>query len=200
VSDAAARVTWRCFPWDPRAAAGQPFSAPYLVPGQTVGRFDLHDRPPVRYLAESPEHAVGELLGAFRGTTFRPAYLRQAGHPLALVEVTLAPTLVARLADCTDPATLGALGIRPDEMADHDRTHTQAIARRLHDAAHLETIGADAPAGLRWWSALTGAWHTTVVFTDRERPGEVRFGVPSPVQPGDPAVLRALAVLGIRMR
>ena len=47
----------------------------------------LRDRPPVRYLAESPEHAVGELLSPFRGTTFHPAYLRQGGRPIALVEV-----------------------------------------------------------------------------------------------------------------
>ncbi len=191
----AARATWRCFPWDPAAAAGAPFSASYLVPGQTVGRFDLHDRPPVRYLAESPEHAVGELLGAFRGTAFRPAYLRQAGHGLALVEVTLAPALESRIADCTDPETLAALGIRPDEMAHHDRTLTQAIARRLHDRSEQEPT-----AGLRWWSALTGAWHTTVVFTDRERPGEVLFGAPRFVAPGDAAVRRALDVLGIRVR
>ena len=193
---AAPRPGWRCFPWDPDARSGAPFSAPYLVPGQTVGRFDLHDRPPVRYLAESPEHALGETLAAFRGTTFRPAYLRQRGHALALVEVTLSPTLVGRIADCTDPAVLAALALRPDDLAHHDRTLTQAIARRLHERG----AATGAPAGLRWWSALTGAWHTTVVFTDRERPGEVAFGEPRPVQARDPAVVRAMSVLGIRVR
>lgn len=186
-------AAWRCFPWDPAAADGAPFSAAFLVPGQTVGRFDLHDRPPVRYLAESPEHALGETLAAFRGTEFRPAYLRQQGRALALVEVTLAPALAARLADCTDPAVLSGLGIRPDELAHHDRRRTQALARRVHQAAA-------AHAGLRWWSALTGAWHTTVVFTDRARPGEVRFGEPVPVTPDDAALQRALSILGIRVR
>jgi hypothetical protein len=150
----------------------------------------------VRYLAESPEHAIGEVLSPFRGTDFRPAYLRQGGRQLALVEVTLGPSLVQRIPDCTDPAVLSALGLRPDELAHHDRTLTQSLARRLH------TRGAAAgdPAGLRWWSALTGAWHTTVVFTDREEPGEVGFGTPRHLQPSDPAVMRALAVLGIRVR
>jgi hypothetical protein len=187
---------WRCFPWDPDAPAGAPFSAAFLVPGQTVGRFDLHDRPPVRYLAESPEHALGEALSPFRGTAFRPAYLRQRGRRLALVEVGLAPTLVARIPDCTDPAVLAGLGLRPDDLAHHDRALTQGIARRLHDRG----AATGDPAGLRWWSALTGGWHTTVVFTDRERPGEVTFGTPRPVEVRDPAVVRALSVLGIRVR
>jgi hypothetical protein len=187
---------WRCFPWDPAAPSGAPFSPRYLVPGQTVGRFDLQDRPPVRYLAESPEHAIGEVLSPFRGTDFRPAYLRQGGRPLALVHAVLTPSLVERIADCTDPAVLSVLGLRPDELAHHDRALTQAIARRLH----ARGAATGDPAGLRWWSALTGAWHTIVIFTDRERNGEVRFGTPRLLQATDDELLRALAVLGIRIR
>lgn len=150
----------------------------------------------MRYLADSPEHAIGEVLGPFRGTDFRPAYLRQAGRGLALVGVTLGPTLAARIPDCTDPAILSALGLRPDELAHHDRTLTQSISRRLH------ALGAATgdPAGFRWWSALTGAWHTTVLFTDRERPGEVAFGAPRHLRSTDAEVMRALTVLGIRVR
>jgi RES domain len=166
------------------------------VPGQTVGRFDLHDRPPVRYLAESPEHAIGEVLSPFRGTDFRPAYLRQGGHRLALVEVTLGASLVARIPDCTDPAVLSELGLKPDELAHHDRRVTQGIARRLHERSGV----AGEVAGLRWWSALTGAWHTTVVFTDRERAGEVASGAPRRLAEGDAELVRALMVLGIRVR
>jgi len=187
-------TVWRCFPWDPDAASGEPFSTTHVVPGQTVGRFDLHDRPPVRYLAESQEHAIGEVLSPFRGTRFTPAYLRQQGHDLALAEVTIAASLVARIADCTDPATLTVLDLRPDDLAHHDRTVTQAIARRLH----ATTLHGDLFAGLRWWSALTGAWHTNVVFTDHELPGEVTFGAPQPLRKDDPALLRALSLLGIR--
>lgn len=162
------------------------------MPGQTIGRFDLHDRPPVRYLAESPEHAVGEVLGPFRGTTFRPAYLRQSGRPLALVEVTLATSLVARIPDCTEPTVLTTLRLRPDQLAHHDRVLTQAVSQALHDAG--------GHAGLRWWSALTGGWHTTVVFTDHERDGDVVFGAPRVLVASDPVVARALAMLGIRAR
>ncbi|MEJ7813247.1 MAG: RES family NAD+ phosphorylase [Gemmatimonadaceae bacterium] len=190
-------MPWRCFPWNPEAAEGEPFSPTYLAPGQTVGRFDLHDRPPVRYLAESPEHAIGETLAPFRGTGFRPSYLRLRHHPLALVEVTLAPEVARRVADCTDPATLAALALRPDELAHHDRTVTQAIARRLHDDP---APGGSRYAGLRWWSAITGAWHTIVLFTDRAPADSVRFGAPRPLTPADPAVRHVLAALGIRVR
>ena len=112
----------------------------------------------LRYLAETPEHAIGEVLSPFRGTTFRPAYLRQHGQALALVEITLASTLTDRIPDCTDPNVLATLGLCPDELAHHDRKITQSIARQLYTEMH---------AGMRWWSALTGAWHTNVVFTDR---------------------------------
>jgi len=39
-----------------------------------------------------------------------------------------------------------------------------------------------------------------VVFTDRERAGEIAFGTPWHLEPTDPAVMRALSVLGIRVR
>jgi hypothetical protein len=187
---------WRCFPWDPAATGGAPFSPSYLVPGQTVGRFDLRDRPPVRYLSELPEHAVGEILSPFRGTTFHPSYLRQQGHALGLVEVGLSQRLTDHLADCTDPVMLSLLGLRPDELAHHDRTVTQSIARRLHDA----TASHGGYSGLRWWSALTGAWHTTVLFTDRELAGDLRWRVPRVLSPDDPLVVRALSILGVRVR
>jgi hypothetical protein len=108
--------------------------------------------------------------------------------------VTLAASLIARIPDCTDPEVLTAFGLRPDELAHHDRGLTQAIARRLHDRG----AATGNPAGLRWWSALTGAWHTIVVFTDRELTGEVAFGRPRHLEATDPEVVRALTALGIR--
>lgn len=166
------------------------------MPGQRVGRFDLDDAPPVRYLADTPDHAIAEMLSGFRGTDFHESYLRKSGYPLALVEITLSASLVARIPDCTDPQVLSAHGLRPDQLAHHDRALTQSVARDLHSRA-LVTAG---PAGLRWWSALTGAWHTTVVFTDHERPGEVAFGAPQLLRASDPVLGTARTVLGIRWR
>lgn len=148
---------WCCFPWDSNAGSGQPFSPLYLHPGQTAGRFDLQDRPPLRYLASSPVHAVAEILQGFRGTTLSAAHLRRHGLPLALVELTAPDAILTRIADLGDPAVLLLLSRRPEELAHHDRTITQSIARQVHAAGY---------AGLQWWSALTGAWRTTVLFTD----------------------------------
>jgi RES domain. len=108
----------------------------------------------------------------------------------------LAASLVARIPDCTDPEILLAFDLRPDQLAHHDRTLTQSVARALHRRATAKA----GPAGLRWWSALTGAWHTTVIFTDQERSGDVRFGTPQILRPGDAAVGAALTILGIRRR
>lgn len=82
--------------------------------------------------------------------------------------------------------------MRPDDLAHHDRRRTQSIARRLHDRSDA--------SGLRWWSALTGAWHTVVIFTDRESRSDVTFGLPRHLAPEDDAVKRALEMLGIRAR
>lgn len=187
------QLLWRCFPWNPEARPGEPFSPSYLAPGQTTGRFDLRDAPPVRYFAASPEHAIGEILAAFRGTSFVPAYLRQYDHQLALTAVRLTDALVARIANLSDPATLLAHGLGPDTLAHHDRTQTQAIARALHSGSQ----GHSPLAGLRWWSSLTGAWHTTVVFTDRVAPDEIQFERPSLVSLDEAALSGALRVLGI---
>lgn len=181
---------WRVFPWDPSARPGDAFSPTFVHAGQTSGRFDLGDRPPVLYLAESREHAVGEKLQRFRGRRLTPLHLREFGHGLAIVPVTPAARVVETVADLTDPAILAALDVRPDVIASGDRTATQAIGRRLHEEGW---------SGLHWWSAITGDWHTTVLFLDSSRvgPEQLRFGVPELLTLMHPAVLRCLERLGI---
>jgi hypothetical protein len=101
------------------------------------------------------------------------------------------PKSVAQdLVDCNDPAALGRHHLRPDELASHDRGVTQAIARRLHDSG--------AP-GFRWWSALTGAWHSTVLFADRVPAKKLDVGEPELVTLTHPALARCAAVLGIAL-
>ncbi len=58
-------VLWRAFPWDCTAPEGGPFSVRSVAPPhmQNYGRFDLHGRPSVLYLAQTPAHAVAEVLG-----------------------------------------------------------------------------------------------------------------------------------------
>ena len=187
----AALQGWRCFPWDPAAKPGAPFSAGYLRPGQTAGRFDLGDRPPVCYLAGSEAHAIAEILQGFRGATLTSAHLKRHGFQLALVAVDVPPTIVTQLADLDDPAVLSSLGLRPAQLAHHDRLVTQAIARQVHSTGH---------AGLQWWSALTGAWHSTVLFDDRAPMSSLRFASPVLLDLKTPSLAEAARVLGIGIK
>ena len=187
---AAPAVTWRCFPWDSRAAPGEPFSPSYLQGGQTTGRFDLGDRPPVRYLAGSEAHAVGEVLQGFRGATLTSAHLKRHGWPLATASFELPGSIVAKLADLGDPAILIELGRRPQELAHHDRLVTQAIARQVHEADY---------AGLKWWSALTGAWTSTVLFADRVSIHDLTISLPVPITLKSASVVEAASRLGIAL-
>ena len=166
-----------------------------MHPSQGSGRFDLVEGgrgPLVLYLGESPAHAIGEVMQAFRGRTVADAHLRRNGHSLALVEVHLDEDAArTNVADLTQPAVLGELGIGPDVLASHDRRRTQAAARAVHAAGY---------AGLRWWSALTGEWHGLVLFLDRVAPSALRFGVPQSITLTDLALREAARLLGIRVR
>jgi hypothetical protein len=187
---------WRMFPWDPHAPDGAPFSIRYLPPAgtQTGGRFDLGD-PPVLYLAQDATHALTELLHGFRGTPLLREHLLRPDptvpgtyHPLSLVEAQLPRGMEARLPDLADPAVLVDLDIRPDQLASHDRTVTQAISRRVHASR------AGYP-GFRWWSALTGEWHVTVLFMDRVDPRSIEYTSPDPLEIVSPAVQAAARFL-----
>jgi hypothetical protein len=179
---------WRAFQWDAAALPGEAGSPSYVPSGQHGGRFDLHDQPPVLYLAESAAHALGEVLQAFRGRTLRASHLLRNGMPLALVSVELPRAVIAAIADCTDAVTLQRLLIRPDELAHHDRAVTQAAGRRLYNAG---------VPGFRWWSALTGGWHSVVLFVDRCPPKQLTWGTPTRVTLTHQAVVAAAERLGI---
>jgi hypothetical protein len=186
----AGAMLWRVFPWDPATEPGEPFSPQFIVPAerQVHGRFDLGNTP-VLYLAETPEHAVAELLRPFTGRTLLPSHLRGAGHSLALVSVSLSTEITGRLADLTDPAVLVAQGIRPDALASRDRTRTQAVSRALHAAGFT---------GFRWWSALHGDWHAVLLFAGRVGAGGLRFGEPGALAVEDAAVAGAARALNMR--
>ncbi|MDB4951558.1 MAG: hypothetical protein JWM27_4207 [Gemmatimonadetes bacterium] len=185
----AGAALWRVFPWDPAAPPGTPFSPQFTVPAarQVHGRFDLGTSP-VLYLAETPEHAVAEMLRPFTGRTLRPAHLRGAGHPLSLVAVTPSLEVRSGLADLTDPRVLVERGIRPDALASRDRTRTQTISRALHDAGL---------AGFRWWSALHGDWHAVLLFADRVPAGGLAYGTPETLATEHPAVAGAARALNM---
>lgn len=182
---------WRVFPWDPAAAEGEPFSATHVPGGQGGNRFDLPGSPRgVIDLAESEDHAVAELLQGFRNSRapLTEADLTRWGRRLALVSVELEPATWPRVADLCDPATLGELGITTDQPPLRDRRRTQQIAVALHGRGY---------AGLRWWSAFWGEWHTVVLFRDRLTATSLAYGRPTPLSLDSPAVVDAARLLDI---
>lgn len=172
-------MPWRVFPWDPAAKPGEPFSPSYVHPEQGSGRFDIAGKLVV-YLAETAVHAVAEKLQRFRGQTIDRDDLIESGKTLALVECRVGKL---KLADLCDPATLLKHDIRPDVLASREVRKTQAVAAALVKEGF---------AGLRWWSALSGDWHTIVVFE-----GAIDYGRPEPLATGHKAVRDACIALGI---
>lgn len=182
---------WRSFPWDPAAAENQPFSAAFVPPGQGHGRFDLPGEPVgVLYLAETPDHAVAEWLARFRGTSIEETDLMRNGKARALVAVELAGSAWDGIADLCAPAVLQHHGFRPDSLAMRDRTVTQAVAAALYERGL---------AGLRWWSALFGDWHTVVLFRDKIPVDALVYGAPEIVGFTTHALARAADWLNIQL-
>jgi hypothetical protein len=186
------RPLWRVFPWSRSAADGERFSRGFLpAAGQGTGRFDLPGSARgVLYLAECPQHAVAERLQRFRNSSraLGAADLTEWGHPLAVVEVGLADEAWDGIADLCDPSVLATHGFDVDHPPLRDRRRTQAMASGIHAAG---------AAGLRWWSAFWGEWHTVVVFLDRLQAGSLTYASPAVLEPGDPLVREVAALLDI---
>jgi len=172
-------MPWRVFPWDPNAKLGEPFSPSYIHPNQGSGRFDVAGKLVV-YLAETAVHAVAEKLQRFRGQKIDASDLVESGNTLALVECQLGKI---QLADLCDPAVLVKHAIAPDVLASRDFAKTQRVAVELDKEGF---------SGLRWWSALSGDWHTIVVFQ-----GKIEYGKPEPLTLAHKAVQEAREALGL---
>lgn len=190
------RITcWRVFPYDETALPGEPFTAGFVAPNQGAGRFDIPDLTPVSYLAESPAHAVAEILQGLRNQRLDDADLIRFGHRFALTSVTIDISSKDEqrsiLPDLCDPRMLTHYDIRPDILASSDFAQTRAAARRLFEAKCL---------GFRWWSALFGDWHAIVVFHTRLRGKSIRFGTPDPLTLQSAAVLEAARRLAIQIQ
>jgi hypothetical protein len=186
-------TVWRVFPHDPKAPRGSEFSASRKAAGQGAGRFDIPDLTPVWYFAESPEHAVGEVLQGLRNQPLDANDLVRFGHRLALVAASVDISSAERrgnaFLDLCDPAVLSNRQIRPDVLASFDFAKTQSIARDLC---------ASGAVGFRWWSALGGDWHSTVLF-DVHCKGVLRFRTPEVLTIRSPAVVEAATRLAMQI-
>lgn len=178
---------WRVFPWDSSAAPGRPFSPNAQPVGQGSGRFDIPHLTPIRYLAESPEHAVGERIQTLRGQRLVQSNLEWRGLPLALIGVTVLAE--EDIIDLCDPHQLVKHGCPPDRLASRDRTRTQGVAAQLYGSG---------AAGFRWWSSVIGDWHATILFANRLTPEALQWDdTPQILTLDHPAIRAAAALLGM---
>jgi hypothetical protein len=141
----------------------------------------------VLYLAETPEHAVAELLQPWRNRPLRAAHLVRGGHPLALVSVALDDARAGLPLDLCDPERLTEIQARADEIASRERDRTQRVALRVWTAEH---------PGLRWWSVFGGDWHGVALFESRVKRALV-FGNPEPITLQSLPLRAAAASLGM---
>lgn len=195
-------VLWRVFPWDRTAPDGAPFSLRSVAPAhrQNYGRFDLRGSPSVLYLAQSPAHALAEVLRGLKAHPAGPADrhrvmpddLLTPWGPRAAVGVRLPAVVADAVPDLARGETLARFGVRADELCSRERAVTQAAARRIH--AHP-----DAVPGFCWWSALHGDWHVVLLFLDRVGLDVLEFGEPEVLTLDHPAVAEAAETLGLEV-
>jgi hypothetical protein len=112
-------------------------------------------------------------------------------HARAVVRAWIPEALDQALPDLGDGATLDRLGIRADALASRQRSVTQAIARGLH---------ARGLPGFRWWSALRGDWHATILFLDRVDVRDIRYDTPDPLSTTHPLARTVARLLNMPLR
>jgi hypothetical protein len=168
---------------------GEPFSPTHVPAGQGYGRFDLPgEGQGVVYHAEAPEHAIAEKIVRLRNQSLADVDLLEFVERLALVEVGIDLPTNVRLLDLCDAGSLVAEGLQPDRSAYRDRAFTQAISAHAFGRGY---------AGLRWWSAFFGEWHSVIAFRARVAAESMQFGAPEPLHARHPAVRDAAEALGI---
>jgi RES domain len=180
-------ILFRCLAWDKAASArvrGGPLWFPRMLQGD--GR---HDNPTLYgclYASVEPVSAVAEQLDRLVGTYLEAADLVRRGRPLALTAIELADEAV--LLDLDDPNVLAGEGLRPSQVATHERSLTQA------GAADLFTRHAEA-AGIRWWSTLEALWANVTLFDRAEE--LMTLEDVQPLGLGDEVVAEAADFLGL---
>lgn len=139
------------------------------------------------YLAETPDHALAELLQPWRGRPLQPAHFEHGGRPLSLVQLHVDDETATGIMDLCDPNVLARARVAPDVVASRHRNVTQPVAGYAWESGHH---------GVRWWSTFWGDWHTVVLFVKRiETP--LRFEDPLALSIEAPVARRTARLLGM---
>jgi hypothetical protein len=149
-------LLYRVFPYLDDAPTGRPGHPLYVNPAQGRGRWDNPSLYRCRYLAITPEAAVGETFGNL--LKWSPAMLvapaltgcqRQLG--IYRLDEEANPLL-----DLDDPHVLAERGIRPTHVVIRNRPRTQQIAARIYHEGKW--------SGIQWWSYHRPQWTLVVIW------------------------------------
>jgi hypothetical protein len=90
--------------------------------------------------------------------------------------------------DLDDPARLNALGWRPSDVVNKDRSKTQELA--LDQWSRREEHG---KGGFMWWSSCRSAWTVAMAWVDPVEPTypDITIEGVEPLTPEHPAVVSA---------
>jgi hypothetical protein len=149
-------LLYRVFPYLNRSAKGEPGHPLYTPAVQGGGRWDNPGLYVCRYLATTPEAAVGEAFGHLAtwsaGMLISPS-LNDAARSLGIyrLDEDLSPIL-----DLDDPEVLAERGIRPTHVVVRNRPRTQAIAARIYREGRW--------AGIQWWSFYRPQWPVVALW------------------------------------
>jgi hypothetical protein len=154
----------------------------YVHPTQGQGRWDNPSLYLVRYLATSPEAAVGEAFGGLH--TWTPAML--AFPAIAGAERRLATYRFDEeanpLLDLDDARALVTRNLRPTDIVRRNRPRTQSIAAAIHNERTW--------SGISWWSYQRPQWTVVGLW----QPDALKVESVADL-PGHPAILDAALTL-----
>jgi hypothetical protein len=127
-------------------------------PDQGAGRWDNPDLYRLRYVATSPEAAVGEAFAHL--TAWRRAMLVFPQIPGALRHLGVYgfDEEAFPLLDLDDAVALRRRGLRPTDVVIRNRPATQDIARRIYEEGRW--------SGIRWWSLHRPQWTLFAIWAD----------------------------------
>lgn len=162
-------LLYRVFPHIDDARRGEPGHPLYIQPRQGMGRWDNPDKYLVRYLAVSPECAIGEAFAHLKAWT--PAMLRRPDLPGSerRIAVFQFDETTNPLIDLDDAATLVRLGLRPTDVVIRNRPKTQTIAAQIFDEGRW--------AGIRSWSYHRPQWPVVALWTQRSLKAHSILGI-----------------------
>ena len=175
-------LLYRVFPYLGGAVAGQPGHALYSRSVQGSGRWDNPALYLCRYLATSPEAAIGEAFGSL--ATWNPGMLLEPTLPGAErhLGVYRLDEEVNPLLDLDDPQVLVERAIRPTHVVVRNRPRTQGIAARIYHEGRW--------AGIQWWSFYRPQWTPVALWGP-----DLTVETIEPIA-GHPALADAADVLG----